>query len=133
MSQDMLAILSTHPNHIFLIAGDERLIGDVADVREQISPLRRQKVNQIYSLGSGFQQRRDRRQEMDMSVGAHPSLGAEVRNPADFKVQLALIWLDLEPSTHRRVFKPFRYLNIDIAHGQLDLKGAVHVGKGAVH
>ena len=116
MTQDVLTVFRAHPDHVFPVAREERLVGDVTDVGEKISPLRREEVHQIESLRAGFQQGCRRRQEVDVRVRTHPSLGAKVRNAFDLQLQLALLGSNLKPSTHRLIFKSLRHLQVHVAY-----------------
>ena len=116
MTQDMLAVLRAHPDHVFLVAGDEGLAGEIPDVREEISPLCCQEVHEVESLGAGFQQCCSWRQEVDVSVCVHPSFRAEVSDTFDLQLELALPGSNLQLLTHRRVFKSLRHLQVHVAY-----------------
>ena len=133
VTEQVLAVFGADLDHGLAILGNQRPIGEITDIGEQIAPLGGEQAHQIHSFGLALEHRRRRREKMHVRVGRHPALGAQVHVPLNFELQVTLPGLDGELFAHRAVLEALRHFHVELAHRQLDLKRAVDIGKRTVH
>ena len=104
----------------------------IADIGEQVAPLRGKQVDQIQPLRLTFQHRRRWRKEVHVGVSRHPTLGPKVHEPGDFQGQFALAKLDVQAPRQSRIQNLWRAPH-HFADRQLHLKRPVYVREGRVH
>jgi hypothetical protein len=131
--EDVLAVFRAHPHEGFAVTRGEWAVGQIPHVGKEVGPLRRQQIHQVQAFRLTFEDRRGRRDEVHMSVGGDPALGAEIGVAVDFQFQCALAGLDFKPLANSLVFEPLGDFHKHLAHRKLHLKGAIDVGEGSVH
>src|SRR5262245_520154 len=130
MTQDVLTVFGSHPDHHFSILRSQSAIGKIADIREKLAPLSSQQVNKVQAFGLSLQDGCPRREKVNVSVGADPTLRAQIGESRNLQIQLPLARLDLQSLTDSFVLKPFRHFQKNFAHWQLNLECPIDVCEG---
>ena len=128
MAEEMLAILGTYPDNRLLVADLRHITRNIADVGEQITPLRRQEIDQVQPLGLPLEPGRSRREEVDVRIGRHPAPAPPVERPLERQRQFALSRLDRHLLADRPVLEPLTQLHVHVTDRQFALERAIHVG-----
>src|SRR5262249_33098218 len=115
VTQNMLPVFSTWPDERLSIVRSDGPMCQVPDIREKVSPLSSQQIDQVYPLSLTFQNGGGRGEEMHMGVRGPPATLPQVCKSGDFELELPLPGRDLHLLADGRIFKPLRHLHENLA------------------
>ncbi len=112
--EHVLAVLAAHHDQVFAVGVGDDFCREVAEARVVITPLGREEVHDRDTLGPSLEQRRRRRDEMDVAIDRRPTVGVD-RVERDDQRRTATI--DLDRAAHGPVREAVDDLHLDRAGG----------------